>query len=489
MATSHGSHGTASIPVTVVIPAYQRELFVAQAVRSALSQSPRPAEVLVVDDGSSDGTAQAAAAAGATVVRLSTNSGLSAARNAGIEAAAHDWIALLDSDDEWLPGHLDRLWRSREGYVLVSDSYRFSQTGRRGGNVGRQARVLRSPADALWPTNPTAPSCALLARAHVQAVGGFRPVPLAEDLDLWVRLLERGQGLSLPVVGCRYREHDGQLTHGREEGRCAAVESIVAETADRPWNTPALRSRLAIAGGWDVAMTQGRRRRPREAVEALATSIRRPAHLVALGILLGWRLRARATAWPSHSAARHDGTPRAPHREPAGRPEFRAWVTQDLAANSGAPESQMVVLLFRAAQWLDRYGRPRGAARALVKGYRALTYLFLHVELPTQLVIGPGLSIHHPYAIVLNPRVVIGRDVVLRHLVTIGNAGTATDEACPVLGDGVDIGTGAMVLGDITVGDRARIGAGAVVVKDVPAGGVVVGPAASLLRVDPPPAQ
>ena len=99
------------LPVTVIIPAYNRADTVAQAVASALAQHPAPpAEVLVVDDGSADDTAEVAERAGARVVRHAVNQRLGAARNTGLSHATQPWIALLDSDDEWLPHHLASLW-------------------------------------------------------------------------------------------------------------------------------------------------------------------------------------------------------------------------------------------------------------------------------------------------------------------------------------------------------------------------------------------
>ena len=100
------------LPVSVVIPAFNRPEMVARAVRSALEQQPRrPAEVIVVDDASSDDTAAAASAAGARVIRHEVNQGEGAARNTAIRAARHDWVALLDSDDEFLPGTSRRCGR------------------------------------------------------------------------------------------------------------------------------------------------------------------------------------------------------------------------------------------------------------------------------------------------------------------------------------------------------------------------------------------
>src|SRR3954452_17493718 len=98
------------LPVSVVIPASRRPDLVRRAVASALAQRPvPPAEVIVVDDASGDDTAEVARQAGATVIVNPEDLGAGATRNAGIEAASRPWIALLDSDDEWLPEHLGRL--------------------------------------------------------------------------------------------------------------------------------------------------------------------------------------------------------------------------------------------------------------------------------------------------------------------------------------------------------------------------------------------
>ncbi len=96
-----------TLPVSVVIPVFNGAHLLDRALRSIASQQPRkPAEVIVVDDGSSDGSHEVAEAGGARVIRHERNLGLAAAKDTGIRAARHEWVALLDSDDEWLPGHL-----------------------------------------------------------------------------------------------------------------------------------------------------------------------------------------------------------------------------------------------------------------------------------------------------------------------------------------------------------------------------------------------
>src|SRR5690348_6716413 len=89
--------------VSAVIPAFNSELCVSNAIQSALAQTYEIAEIIVVDDGSIDGTARLAASFPKTRVIRRPNGGQGAARNTGVAAASGDWIAFLDSDDTWHP--------------------------------------------------------------------------------------------------------------------------------------------------------------------------------------------------------------------------------------------------------------------------------------------------------------------------------------------------------------------------------------------------
>src|SRR5437763_1188518 len=96
-----------SITISVVIPAYNAAQFLPRCMGSIFAQTYQPKEVLVVDDGSTDGTAVLAAQMGARVV-IRPNGGISAARNTGIRNATSEWIAWLDADDMWQPQKLER---------------------------------------------------------------------------------------------------------------------------------------------------------------------------------------------------------------------------------------------------------------------------------------------------------------------------------------------------------------------------------------------
>jgi glycosyltransferase involved in cell wall biosynthesis len=130
--------------VSVVIPAYNRAATVVRAMRSVLTQSVRDLELIVVDDASTDGTPEAVESVGDPRVRLlrhDTNRRAGAARNTGIRAARGEYVAFLDSDDEWLPGKLERQLAYMEetpgvaasctGFLLVKGGEVFPKVPRR----------------------------------------------------------------------------------------------------------------------------------------------------------------------------------------------------------------------------------------------------------------------------------------------------------------------------------------------------------------------
>ncbi len=108
------------------------------------------------------------------------------------------------------------------------------------------------------------------------------------------------------------------------------------------------------------------------------------------------------------------------------------------------------------------------------------TRLCFASDVDTQARIGPGLYTPHPFGIVIGAGVRIGRNVAILQRVTLGRAGL--DHVYPVIGDSVEIGAGAAILGAIRIGDGARIGANSVVLKDVPAGAVAVGAPARVIE-------
>ncbi len=113
---------SATLPITVLIPAYNRAEQLGRALASVTAQQQRPAQIIVIDDGSEDDTAAAAERLGVTLVRHERNQGCAVARNSGLAVATQPWVALLDSDDEWLPHHLASLWPLRADHLLLANS-------------------------------------------------------------------------------------------------------------------------------------------------------------------------------------------------------------------------------------------------------------------------------------------------------------------------------------------------------------------------------
>ena len=193
--------GNAATPaVSVVIPLYNKAAFVHRAVGSVFAQSFEDLEVVVVDDGSTDGGGASVAAIEDRRLRLirQANAGVAAARNAGIGAALGRWVAFLDADDTW---HPDRLARQLAALLRAPDvvwaAGAFVTTGR-----GRMRQAPQTP-DA-WFAEPDVLKDALLilgagwalwtgtvmVRRDVLAqLGGFDPMlKVGEDIYLWARL-------------------------------------------------------------------------------------------------------------------------------------------------------------------------------------------------------------------------------------------------------------------------------------------------------------
>ncbi len=108
-----------------MIPAYNIAEFIGRAIDSVLAQTHKPDEIVVVDDGSGDNTAEVIKSYGTKVRYIyQENAGLSAARNTGIKAAESEWIGLLDGDDNWLPEflqlHLDVIQQNIKIDLLLS---------------------------------------------------------------------------------------------------------------------------------------------------------------------------------------------------------------------------------------------------------------------------------------------------------------------------------------------------------------------------------
>ena len=197
-----------------------------EALSSVRAQTRAPLETIVVDDASSDETAEVAEHEGARVIRLPENRGAAAARNEGMRAAHGEAIAWLDSDDYWEPHHLATLATLLEENpeaAAASSAVRFvgAKSGVWKGRIpiGPPAVVIREAfKDWLAPTITT-----MVRRDALLAVGGFdESERYSEDFDLWLRLARRFRFVASSEVTGSWRWHSEQLSVDSERQRFAA---------------------------------------------------------------------------------------------------------------------------------------------------------------------------------------------------------------------------------------------------------------------------
>jgi len=184
--------------VSVIIPTYNRKDYVQKAIDSVLAQTYKDYEIIVVDDGSSDGTGEALQARYGDRIRYvwQENQGESVARNCGVDMARGEFIAFLDSDDLWVPEKLEK----QVAYLRMHPQTRmvFSQMlpiDAEGNKIDNQVQDPHFVDRALtfeelcFRTHVLSTSSVVIAKTALKASGGFDPaIHYAEDYDLWLRL-------------------------------------------------------------------------------------------------------------------------------------------------------------------------------------------------------------------------------------------------------------------------------------------------------------
>lgn len=283
---------------SVVLPLYNKARYVGAALRSVLAQDFRDFEVVVVDDGSTDGSAELVEQVGDPRVRLvrQANAGVSVARNRGVELARGDWVAFLDADDWQHPRYLSTLVHLQQHHPDadgVATGYLSFVDG--DGAPPRPWTVADAPPSELirdlparWMRGPTlfTGSIAIRRERLLRMQPCFMPgESYGEDLDLWFRLAEEADiaFTPAPLVGYRVAVHDS-LTH---RAKVADLPPWVARLRDRAlapsMPVPLRESTLAY-----VAHLQ---------LDLARASITRGDRLAALGWLLRAARACRTPRW------------------------------------------------------------------------------------------------------------------------------------------------------------------------------------------------
>jgi len=222
--------------ISVIIPTYNRIDLLKRAIDSVLNQSIQPFDIIVVDDGSTDGTSDMIQQKYKSINLIQQkNSGVSVARNNGIKNAQGDWIALLDSDDEWKKNKL----AEQVNKLTDNPKYDFCHTNeiwiRNGIRVNQKKRHKKYGGfifDKCLDICRISPSSVLFNKNIFNHVGWFNDkLPVCEDYDLWLRITAEFEILFIdkPLI-VKYGGHNDQLSHSVEaieSFRIKALESLL----------------------------------------------------------------------------------------------------------------------------------------------------------------------------------------------------------------------------------------------------------------------
>lgn len=237
--------------VSVIIPVFNGAEDLSGAIDSALGQTECDVEIVVVNDGSTDRTADVISSYGSRIRAVHQKNlgpdGLSQTRNNGVRASTGDWVAFLDHDDLWEPQKLRQqlqLADEQNADVVYTNARNF-------GNSQRVAELRSDPCampegdlfEALLLDNFIVMSSAMMKRSLFESIGGFTEAPvLAEDWDLWLKSAAQGAGFAAvrdPLTLYRWRPGSFSKNFERmRQLRLRAIRSAIATKRGRqlPWS-------------------------------------------------------------------------------------------------------------------------------------------------------------------------------------------------------------------------------------------------------------
>lgn len=255
--------------VSVVIPTFNRWPLLGEAIDSALAQSYRDFELIVVDDGSTDGTARELPKMTSRLRFLSTpRKGVAAARNLGVSLARGHYVAFLDSDDLWLRRKLEK----QTEFMQQHPEFHICQTDEiwlRNGVRVNPRTVHQKPSGDIFIRSLdlclVSPSAVMMTKALFERTGGFdEAFPVCEDYDLWLRISAQHRVPLIPDrLTIKRGGHADQLSRsawGMDRYRILALQKVLSSNLDCGQQAAALkmlRQKVAIVAG-------GARKRGRE---------------------------------------------------------------------------------------------------------------------------------------------------------------------------------------------------------------------------------
>ncbi len=229
--------------ISVVIPTFNRVSLLERTLNSVLAQTLPADEIIIVDDGSTDNTISILKSRYSegelSMIRFieQDNQGVSAARNAGIAAATHEWIALLDSDDVWHEDKLQKQIQALENapeYLMSHSDEIWIRNGLRVNQMNKHKKTGGYIFQQCLPMCVISPSAVIIHRLIFDEIGLFdETLPACEDYDLWLRICSRYPVLYIDeALITKHGGHDDQLSHkywGMDRFRIQALNKIISE--------------------------------------------------------------------------------------------------------------------------------------------------------------------------------------------------------------------------------------------------------------------
>lgn len=223
--------------VSIIIPSYNRNLLLKRALQSVYNQTFSGFEVIIVDDGSTDQTDKMIKNNFSSVRYFyQSNQGVSSARNYGIEHAEGEWIAFLDSDDEWLPAKLEnqiKLLKSKPEYKICHTNEQWIRNGIKVNQMKKHKKTGGWIFSQCLPLCAMSPSSILIHHSVFKDIGYFNTsLPSCEDYDMWLRITAKYPVLYIeePQI-IKYGGHDDQLSRkfwGMDRFRIQALQNILS---------------------------------------------------------------------------------------------------------------------------------------------------------------------------------------------------------------------------------------------------------------------
>ncbi|MBJ57316.1 MAG: glycosyl transferase [Rickettsiales bacterium] len=225
------------IKISVVIPSFNREKYLERAIKSILNQSVKVDEIILVDNGSSDNTKLLIKNKYPFVkIYNEDRAGVSFARNTGINKAKNNWIAFLDSDDEWkrlkIEKQVKKIFTSKDRYKIIHTNEIWMRDGKHLNQKKRHEKkegyLFRDSLNIC----KISPSSVLMHKSLFHDCGMFNgDLKVCEDYELWLRITSKVLvGLINEPLIIKYGGHDGQLSKkywGIDRFRVKALENLI----------------------------------------------------------------------------------------------------------------------------------------------------------------------------------------------------------------------------------------------------------------------